>query len=954
MRHMKRGVLRPDRHAARLSRRAWSETLELVDRTSPYALTGAVFARDRAAIVEAHDRAARRGRQLLHQRQADRRGRRPAAVRRRARVGHRRQGRLAAEPPAVRRRADDQGDVRAADRLSLPVPRRRLKPRLIASRPAKQGRDVLTAKDPLRQTDGLFEQSHSRGIARLSASSGSHLPLATADLRSATMNRKLVAAVAVLWRRVRRSGFSRSSRSDGDAATAGAAPGARARSSSAPRSRTTADGTRRGGARRAGRSTRSRRPAPARGPGRRRRRHRASAAPRCGSTSVPPRTTKTEDDGTFAFDKLVGRTYSSCPRDTRDWSADRSRTSSTAASDPVVVRLAEGAACRGHRQRRSGKPIAGAEVKVAGTTSTRRRPTTEARRRSPRALRAGSAVRRPRPATRPGTRSRSVGDAGGTGTVAISCTRASRSPGRVVDEAGKPVAQGAHVRERAACWAGDRPASDVDHRRQGPVLVRRARAGHARSLASPTASTRRRKSTPVTVGGSRRSTGVEITMKAGGGRSPASSSTPTASRSPFATVRVAGERRPRCGARRVAPGDDRSARARSSCAASRARSCRRAPSPTPRRASSSTSISRRPPAQARFELVLDVSGTIAGIVVDETGQPVAEVQVNAFPDMLGGASPTASRSPACRRRPPTAPARSRSTACPTARIGCGPSRTSAASATGWGKQGTPAKTGDKDVKHRARRDRRAHRQDRARRLGAAPKLAYVQVGCQAATPAIARRVRSRGPRARHRTTCTSAAPSSPSSIKHDVKIEPGKTTDLGTITVDARPPAHRQGGRRERRAGRRRAGQDRPDAVLDRAAHDDDSRRTSTTCSGMRNATSDQDGSFVAHRRAAEGDHRDRRPSDRGPLARAARSRRARDDPPPVTLALRGYGSIVGKVTHEGPAAGRRHDHRRRQRAAARRRRSSQTDADGTFTLPKVPEGTHVLSAMQQMRHACR
>jgi 1-pyrroline-5-carboxylate dehydrogenase len=33
--------------------KAWTETLELVDRTSPYALTGAVFARDRAAIVEA-------------------------------------------------------------------------------------------------------------------------------------------------------------------------------------------------------------------------------------------------------------------------------------------------------------------------------------------------------------------------------------------------------------------------------------------------------------------------------------------------------------------------------------------------------------------------------------------------------------------------------------------------------------------------------------------------------------------------------------------------------------------------------------------------------------------------------------------------------------------------------------------------------------------------------------
>ena len=31
----------------------WSEMLDLVDRTSPYALTGAVFARDRAAVIEA-------------------------------------------------------------------------------------------------------------------------------------------------------------------------------------------------------------------------------------------------------------------------------------------------------------------------------------------------------------------------------------------------------------------------------------------------------------------------------------------------------------------------------------------------------------------------------------------------------------------------------------------------------------------------------------------------------------------------------------------------------------------------------------------------------------------------------------------------------------------------------------------------------------------------------------
>ena len=78
----------------------WNETLDVVDRTSPYALTGAVFASDRPRS-RGDRRAAQRRRQLLRQRQADRRGGRSAAVRRRARVGHERQGRLEDEPAAL-------------------------------------------------------------------------------------------------------------------------------------------------------------------------------------------------------------------------------------------------------------------------------------------------------------------------------------------------------------------------------------------------------------------------------------------------------------------------------------------------------------------------------------------------------------------------------------------------------------------------------------------------------------------------------------------------------------------------------------------------------------------------------------------------------------------------------------------------------------------------------------
>ena len=34
---------------------SWEETLELIDRTAPYALTGAIFAGEREAVIEASD-----------------------------------------------------------------------------------------------------------------------------------------------------------------------------------------------------------------------------------------------------------------------------------------------------------------------------------------------------------------------------------------------------------------------------------------------------------------------------------------------------------------------------------------------------------------------------------------------------------------------------------------------------------------------------------------------------------------------------------------------------------------------------------------------------------------------------------------------------------------------------------------------------------------------------------
>ena len=61
------------------------------------------------------------GGQLLHQRQAHRRGGRPAAVRRRQGQRHRRQGRLGVQPDQVGLRASHQGTLRAPVRLPLPA-----------------------------------------------------------------------------------------------------------------------------------------------------------------------------------------------------------------------------------------------------------------------------------------------------------------------------------------------------------------------------------------------------------------------------------------------------------------------------------------------------------------------------------------------------------------------------------------------------------------------------------------------------------------------------------------------------------------------------------------------------------------------------------------------------------------------------------------------------------------
>ena len=81
-------------------------------------------------------------------------------------------------------------------------------------------------------------------------------------------------------------------------------------------------------------------------------------------SSVPPSKKTSEGDGTFAFDKLVGREYTLAAR-AGELLGRLTGFKLTATSDPVVVRISAGAKVIVTVVSGDDKPIEGAEVKLA-------------------------------------------------------------------------------------------------------------------------------------------------------------------------------------------------------------------------------------------------------------------------------------------------------------------------------------------------------------------------------------------------------------------------------------------------------------------------------------------------------------------------------------------------------------------------------------------------------------
>ncbi|MEO8705200.1 MAG: carboxypeptidase regulatory-like domain-containing protein [Kofleriaceae bacterium] len=653
--------------------------------------------------------------------------------------------------------------------------------------------------------------------------------------------------------------------------------------------------------------------------------------------SVPPRATKTDDDGSFSFDKLVGRSYVLSAA-TADLISGQVTYKLTGKGDPVVIRLVEGATVTVTVTSETKQPISGAEVMLAD--ASHRTATTDAKGIATlRPVRPGWAnLQAQAPGYAPNTGFATVGSAGGTGRAAIILRKGFPITGQVVDEAGKPIAK-ARVYASGGAWDdwtgtgdADAPRGEVTSDAKGAFTIP-ALANGAHTLTAVDGE-HAPGSAPVQVN-EMAVTGVTITMKTGGviaGVVLDAQQKPA----PFATVRVAGTGAQMWNtAARQATTDESGAFEVRGLA--RAKLQARAESEDAASELEDVDLTREP-SKKGIKLVLGVTGAISGIVVDDTGKPVPEVQVNAFPDIMGGASTEGLALAGMSSATSDGAGRFTIHGVPE-----GAYRLWAARVTGgqdWGQQGTSAKTGDKGV-----RITLAAPGGLVGKVeldgGSVPKLVNVQIGYQAPVQAQAGAftIKDLTPGA---YAVTFRGPEFAEMVKHDIKIEPGKVTDLGTVKVFR---GRRLSGTVVDSGGKPIAGAKVKLAeMLFSAQGNEDQAESFEDLAGVKSAISDGDGAFTIigvpkKATTAMADHAKGR-SVGVPIPEGT------EDPPPVTLTLRGFGSIVGKVTMKGqPQDGVTISESTKGGGA--QAQFGKTDDAGNFTLAKVTEGTHVLQAMQ-------
>lgn len=661
--------------------------------------------------------------------------------------------------------------------------------------------------------------------------------------------------------------------------------------------------------------------------------------------SVPPRTTTSEEDGSFEFDKLVGRTYH-LGAASGEMIGGPVGFKLTEKPDPVIIRISEGATLIAIVVDENDKPLEGADVK-AGDDEERVVRTNAEGKATIKPVRPGWI---PVEASADGYASSmaitTIGSGGAVGNIKLTLKKGVAISGKVVDEQGQPIAK-ARITVAPGMWGWSEHRAKTTSDEKGEfTLVALPEGSHI--LASVDGEHTPSRSAPVTVG-SQPVSGITITMKAGAslaGIVVDADGKPV----PAAAVRVAGKGADmwwRQQMRQTTTDAEGKFALRGL-----ARSPMQVRAESDAFASKVTDVDLTDRADVRdVKLVLDVSGRIAGVVVDDKGVPVPEVQVNALPDFLSSDGNTEGMALTGMSSATT----DGSGAFTVTGLADGAYKVWGARSTDawqeWGQNGVAAKTGDTNVRIVLPSPGEIKGTLALESGTTAPYPATVHVGTKPPTPVDKDGnflVRDVPPGS---IDVAFQGSGFAQMVKRDVKVEPGKTTDLGKIVVSR---GRRLTGKVVDKNGAPVAGAKVKfgDMLFSSDGGNQSQAEQFETMAGVRSAVSDQNGQFAiigVPKTAgnAVADHPDQGRSTGVQIPASS------DDPPPITLTLRGYGSITGKVTlKDKPASGVTVSNAIKGATGAAS--FTQTGEDGTFTMNRVPEGTVVIQAMQQRMMSMR
>lgn len=355
-------------------------------------------------------------------------------------------------------------------------------------------------------------------------------------------------------------------------------------------------------------------------------------------SSNPPRTTTTEADGSFSFDKLVGRMYSVTAR-AGELVGGPVVHKLTADSGPVAIRMKVGASVIVTVvDRKTDEPISGATVSLR--SDGERSESTDGDGNATFTGVAGGwfVVAADAQGYAPLLQAVQVADSPGVeATTKLSLRRGAKVTGKVVDTDGKPIAGARIVAKDASAVFSlvdprrDSMVSDAEGSFTMPaVAIGTYRFEATHDSYAPSSSEL------VSVDGNRPVDGVVIEMARGAslaGKVVDANGAPV----PWASVRV--------GSGRQGFDEIESQRVRQTTADENGEFSLQALRPVKlvAMAISEQASSALVPVDLGADhdvddlvLTLDITGVIAGRVVDSDGEPIPEAQVTAFPDFFGG------------------------------------------------------------------------------------------------------------------------------------------------------------------------------------------------------------------------------------------------------------------------------------------------------------------------------